>query len=125
MHAPAVAAAVLASLAPLARASPFTPWEAPDAHGLTGGQIVIIASVGILGIVCLVISGIVGCVLCARIEYRDRAARRQWADEQDLIVSASVPCARPGGATGCVPREGGRPDTAVPKVTRVGEEHAS
>lgn len=67
----------------------FSRSEAPDAHGLTGGQIVIIASVAILGIVCLVVAGIVGCYLCAKIEYQDRQRRREMQqEEQGLIVSS-------------------------------------
>ena len=66
----------------------FARSAAPDAHGLTGGQIVIIASVAILGIVCLVVAGIVGCYLCAKIEYQDRQRRREMQqEEQGLIVS--------------------------------------
>lgn len=68
----------------------FARSAAPDAHGLTGGQIVIIASVAILGIVCLVVAGIVGCYLCAKIEYQDRQRRREMQqEEQGLIVSDS------------------------------------
>lgn len=68
------------------RAAPFLfRREAADAHGLTGGQIVIIASVAILGVVALVVAGIVGCYLCAKIEYADRQQRREMQEEQGLV----------------------------------------
>lgn len=84
------------------RAAPFLfRREAADAHGLTGGQIVIIASVAILGVVALVVAGIVGCYLCAKIEYADRQRRRELgigmeeraehAEEQGLVSFASIP----------------------------------
>lgn len=78
-----------ASASPLPdRNAPFLFRRSNDTHGLTGGQIVIIASVAILGVVALSVAGIVGCYLCAKIEYQDRQRRREMGqEEQGLMVS--------------------------------------